>query len=627
MARRAKKRDTKLYASWLFLLLAAILFIGIGYAVINSITAEIKGILKANSQEGVFITNVEYVRSSNDANVGASKIENYISTSMRSTVELSKTNPNSEITYKVTVYNSSENRYQFLDVVYDTDDINCYSNEIIIFEISDEGYKYGDWIEPKESKDIYITFKYKDGQVAADNQLKSFLNFRIEKPGSKLKKVTDISTIEEINNMPEEELNTFMEGILTNYLGSSISSPQIEKIKFEVTTTKPEGAIEGLEFDASEDGDNSIIGYYSDTNNNELYELTFVSDKKIQLNEKSQFLFCGLENLSEINFNNVTTTGLQNTMGMFGGSIVLQNLDLSVFDTSNVKDMSGMFAINTTTNLDVSKFNTSNVTNMSGMFNITVNIKNLNLSNFDTSKVNDMSYMFAGCRSLESLDLSNFDTSKVTDMSSMFVGCETITNLDLSNFNTSNVTNMSEMFRSSDTITLNGYCTNLQTVDLSSFDTSKVTNMKDMFCKCENLTTIYTGNGWNTNLVETSENMFKDSTKLVGRKGTTYDSNHTDKEYARIDGGPALPGYLTDKAAPPIEETAVLRKSELEIKIGYLTNDIIEKLAENYLGTGVNATTIEKVEFKKITGNPDEYFAEGQYISKHDVSDEGNRSI
>lgn len=43
----------------LFLLLVAILIMGIGYSAINSITGEIKGTVIAKTQTGVFITNVE----------------------------------------------------------------------------------------------------------------------------------------------------------------------------------------------------------------------------------------------------------------------------------------------------------------------------------------------------------------------------------------------------------------------------------------------------------------------------------------------------------------------------------------------------------------------------------------
>ena len=43
--------------------------------------------------------------------------------------------------------------------------------------------------------------------------------------------------------------------------------------------------------------------------------------------------------------------------------------------------------------------------------------------------------------------------------------------------------------------------------------------------------------------------MFTNCTKLVGGQGTTYNANHVDKSYARIDGGPSNPGYFTEKNA------------------------------------------------------------------------------
>jgi hypothetical protein len=45
-----------------------------------------------------------------------------------------------------------------------------------------------------------------------------------------------------------------------------------------------------------------------------------------------------------------------------------------------------------------------------------------------------------------------------------------------------------------------------------------------------------------------SENMFLGCTSLVGGSQTPYDSTKTDKAYARIDGGPEAPGYLTAAA-------------------------------------------------------------------------------
>ena len=46
----------------------------------------------------------------------------------------------------------------------------------------------------------------------------------------------------------------------------------------------------------------------------------------------------------------------------------------------------------------------------------------LNLSNFNTNNVKDMSYMFYNCSSLTDLNLSNFNTNNVNNISSMFSG-------------------------------------------------------------------------------------------------------------------------------------------------------------------------------------------------------------
>ena len=71
---------------------------------------------------------------------------------------------------------------------------------------------------------------------------------------------------------------------------------------------------------------------------------------------------------------------------MFYGSEA-ETLDLSSFDTSNVTDMSYMFGSSEAETLDLSSFDTSNVTDMSYMFfNCTV-LNELDITGFDTSSV------------------------------------------------------------------------------------------------------------------------------------------------------------------------------------------------------------------------------------------------
>ena len=120
----------------------------------------------------------------------------------------------------------------------------------------------------------------------------------------------------------------------------------------------------------------------------------------------------------------------------------------------------------------------------------------------------------------------------------MFDGCSSLTSLNLRSFNTENVTNMSNMFHG---------CSSLISLDLSSFNTKTVTDMSNMFWIYDSqLKTIYVSNSWSMNNVDNSEMMFMYCFNLVGGKGTVYDENHIDGDYARIDGGPEKPGYFTD---------------------------------------------------------------------------------
>ena len=160
------------------------------------------------------------------------------------------------------------------------------------------------------------------------------------------------------------------------------------------------------------------------------------------------------------------------------------------FDTSNVTNMSGMFADNPRlSNLNLgSKFNTINVTDMSYMFGsygIRVNDVNLDLgNNFDTSNVTDMSWMFSHMGHYANnlfINLGNkFDTSNVTDMSSMFlyIGYNA-TNFDLNlgnHFDTSNVTDMHSTFRNAGHSAQTNF-----SLDLSAGNFVNITNYQDMF--------------------------------------------------------------------------------------------------------------------------------------------------
>ena len=266
------------------------------------------------------------------------------------------------------------------------------------------------------------------------------------------------------------------------FAGGPIANSQIESIKF---VTNPKEVL-GTKWDASENGDNSVIAGYIDSNGNELYEIYVASNSdkttKVYTPEDASYMFYECSNLTTIDIQNLGTSKTTNMNSMFAMCTNITTLELQNLDTSNVEDMENMFfGCENLETLDIINFITAKVTTMSNMFQNCKKLTELNLESFDTSKVIDMNSMFNGCESLTILNLNNFNTTEVTDMSWMFYNCKNITTLDISNFDTSHVTDMSGMFN---------HCENLTSLDVSKFDTSQVKSMRWMFGNCESLTNL-----------------------------------------------------------------------------------------------------------------------------------------
>ena len=230
---------------------------------------------------------------------------------------------------------------------------------------------------------------------------------------------------------------------------------------------------ENLCFDVTGDGSKKkVYGYLIDSglkldDQFTLYNLYIVSEAPIFAPQDCSLFFAGFNSLVNINYNdNFNTSKVTNmsymfmmaTPGDWGNIVTLTANNKKVKPSfiarkndgkiemmvSGGDDGVGFYSV--IENLDISSFNTSKVTNMYGMFSSCQSLTSLDLSNFNTSNVTNMSHMFSDCPSLTSLDLNSFNTSKVTNMDRMFYFCSSITNLDLNNFNTSKVTDMSFMF-------------------------------------------------------------------------------------------------------------------------------------------------------------------------------------
>ena len=423
---------------------------------------------------------------------------------------------------------------------------------------------------------IYTLYIYIDGNrdnpITMTNQ-----NFRFNIYGEGTGAIYKENVIQNETTQPSSSSSTF--------LNTEVLRNQIESITIEKNNIVPNDAKYSKDISSKQDG--SVMLWYTDKDNNSLYEVSIGSENgSLEANTNGSGMFAYLDNvdtldltgldtsnmtsmsymfynsnsLKSVNLSNFNTSKLLYANNMFNGCTSLESLDLSNFNTSKVTNFSNMFRdcqkmkeinlsnfdtssattfanlfhnCSSLTTLDLSSFNTNKVTYMGSMFYNCSSLTSLDLSNFNTSNVINMGYgMFYNCKSLKELDLSNFDTKKVIDFSDMFNGCSSLENIELSSFDTTNATNMANMFYN---------CKSLKQLDLSSFNTSKVTNMSKMFLQNNEINTIYVSEKWNTSNVTSSSLMFHSCTSLVG--AVPFDSSKTDISMANYTNG-----YLTYKS-------------------------------------------------------------------------------
>ena len=386
------------------------------------------------------------------------------------------------------------------------DTITLASNEIVTSNVS-----------------IYTLYIYIDGNrdnpITMTNQ-----NFRFNIYGEGTGAIYKENVMQNETTTPSSSSSTF--------LNTEVLRNQIESITIEKTNVVPSDAKYSKDISSKQDG--SVMLWYTDKDNNSLYEISIGSENgSVEANTNGSGMFAYLDNVSTLDLSGLDTSNMTSMSKMFYNSKSLTNIDVSGFDTSKVVNMNRMFeGCSSVESLDLSSFNTSKVINFIATFGGCESLTELDLSNFDTSSTTKMTYMFGSCTSLVNLNISSFDTSKVNDMTLMFQSCYKLTNIDLSNFDTSNVTSMEGMFYA---------CNILKSLDLSNFNTSKVDNMKKMFMYCYDLKTIYVSDKWDTSKVNLSSNMFLDCKSLVGT--VQYDKSKTDISMANYTNG-----YLTYKS-------------------------------------------------------------------------------
>ena len=168
-----------------------------------------------------------------------------------------------------------------------------------------------------------------------------------------------------------------------------------------------------------------------------LTKITGLENLDTSATSDMRYMFADCKNLTSIDgIDNLQTTKVTNMSFMFAGCSKLASLDLSSFNTANTSYVESMFQ--DCENLQSIKFppdfTIAKVDDISHMFSGYSSLTALDLSKFNTSQVKKMIWTFMDCSSLTKLDLSSFDTSNVIDMNGMFNNCSSLKELDLRSF-------------------------------------------------------------------------------------------------------------------------------------------------------------------------------------------------
>ena len=148
-------------------------------------------------------------------------------------------------------------------------------------------------------------------------------------------------------------------------------------------------------------------------------------------------------NKSFIDLTDIDISGLNDLLGVFFKLYNMEYVDISGWDTSNVRDMDAMFSqcknlknIIGIENLDVLKLKRANF-----MFDSCENLVELDLTNWNPKLLQKTRYMFYGCSNLKIIkNIENWQLPNIMDVSYMFYNCAKL-DVDLSNWDLSNLKN------------------------------------------------------------------------------------------------------------------------------------------------------------------------------------------
>ncbi len=157
-----------------------------------------------------------------------------------------------------------------------------------------------------------------------------------------------------------------------------------------------------------------------------------------------------IENIEELYLTHLDSDNVNIICKLFRKMPKLKILDVTDWNASKMTDMSNMFynCKNLEQIIGLPTLYVSKVTSMANMFYGCESLTYIDISGWDTSNVRDMRTMFGGCLSLHTIvGIEQLNTSNLNNTTGMFISCRKLITLDLSKWNMKNVRCMSDMFK------------------------------------------------------------------------------------------------------------------------------------------------------------------------------------
>ena len=454
-----------------FIFLFSTLIMTIGYSALSS-NLMISGNARFSVISGIRITNVTHNRNEK----GATEVTSPTFTKNAVTLNFRLPNQSSKIVYELEISNFTVNQTYFdrIEIITTDPNITCTSGmatrQLLHAETAD-------------TRNM-ITCSYNETGIVTQNDITFSARYYFK---------DNVSTLVAGAN------NTTVFGT------TMITRDLVESIKFVRDVPVPTSGVLGS-WQAGIVQNGSVMAWYTDLDNNNLYEVTVSGVDGVFANPSSVSLFRNYTNLESIDFNDAfSTANATNISYMFNGSPKIESLDMSNFDLGKNTTIASMFV--GTTNLkhvNVSNWNLNNITNLNAFFSGNTSIVTFVARDMYLPVVTTMQTAFQSTTNLISLDVSGMYAPNVTALASFAKNAASLVDVNFSHVYTPSVTTYNELFRQ---------CTSLVELDLSGLRMDSAIYVQSLFSGSPNIERLNLS-GWNFGASASLSTLFKGLNKL-----------------------------------------------------------------------------------------------------------------